>query len=115
MVSLVASSDKNERFVPGTGGRRFAKVIKKSVNPVLLVVGEDIKMNEIILTNAHTLVGRFRGRNFSSTGLKKWVNDTWMDIIPLCPEVFILPRGWISFKFHEAVDSDLIISGSWRW
>ena len=114
MDSLVVSSD-NKNFIPRSGGRRSAQVIKKVLNLVLLVVGDDIKMNEIILTNAHTLVGRFRGRKFSLTGLKKWVNDTWLNIIPLCPEVFVLPRGWIAFKFHEAMDSDLIISGSWRW
>ena len=110
----VCSLDRKERFVPGAGAcvKRSAHVIKKAVNPVLLVVGEDIKMNEIILTNAHTLVGCFRGRKFSSTGLKKWVNDTWLDIIPFCLKVYVLLQGWIAFKFHEVVDLDLILSSS---
>ena len=38
-----------------------------------------------------------------------------MDTIQHCPEVFILPRGWIAFKFLEVVDSASILSGSWRW
>ena len=38
-----------------------------------------------------------------------------MDTIQHCPEVFILPHGWIAFKFLEVVDSASILSGSWRW
>ena len=35
MDSPVVSSNKKVRFVPGTGGRRSAQVIKKALNPVL--------------------------------------------------------------------------------
>ena len=54
----VGSLDRKERVVPGAGGRvkRPIHVIKKAVNPVLLVMGEDIKMNDILLTNSHSLV-----------------------------------------------------------
>ena len=79
------------------------------------MVGANIKLNDIILTNEHALAGRFSGQKCSATSLKKWVTNSWMDIIQHCPEVFILLRGWISFKFHEPVDSASILSGSWRW
>ena len=44
--------------------------------PLLLVVGEDVPLNEIVLTNALTLVGRFGGRKFSIDGLHIWVSDS---------------------------------------
>ena len=46
----------------------------------LLVVGEDISLNQIVLTNELTLVGRFGGRRASFDGLKTWVLDTWKNI-----------------------------------
>ena len=52
-------------------------MIKKAEHPALLVVGEDIKLNEVILTHSHTLVGRFGGRKFNSMGVKLWVLATW--------------------------------------
>ena len=66
VVSLVVSLDiKN---FPHSGRRRAAKVIKKVMDLVLLVVSADIKLKDIILTNELTLVGRFDGRKCSATG-----------------------------------------------
>ena len=66
---------------PHSGRQRAAKVIKKVMDPVLLVVSANIKLNDIILTNELTLVGRFGGRKCSATSLKKWVTKSWMDTI----------------------------------
>ena len=74
-MNLVVGSRVSSVFSPVTeprsGRRRVAKVIKKVMEPVLLVVGVDIKLNDIILTYEHTLVGRFGGRKCSATGIKK--------------------------------------------
>ena len=43
---------------------------------MFLVVGEDVALNEIVLTNALTLVGRFGGRKVSPEGVKLWVTAT---------------------------------------
>ena len=63
----------------GSSGRRKKpkQVIKKVENSVMLVIGEDIKMNDVILTHSHTLVGRFGRRKFSPVGVKNWVSATW--------------------------------------
>ena len=42
------------------------KCVRKQEKPLLLVVGEDVPLNEIALTNALTLVGRFGGRKISA-------------------------------------------------
>ena len=74
----------------------------------LLVVGEDIALNEIVLTNALTLVGRFGGRRVSLDGVKNLVHGTWTNIT--CPDIFLLPKGWLAFKFNNVADVDKILS-----
>ena len=69
------------------------KCVCKMEKPILLVVGEDIPLNEIVLNNELTLVGRFGGRKINAEGLHRWVDDSWLSLISLCPKVFILPRG----------------------
>ena len=63
------------------------------------MVGEDVPLNEIVLTNALTLVGHFGGRKISAEGLHRWVSDTWLLEVSIYPKMFILPRGWFAFKF----------------
>ena len=60
---------------------------------MFLVVGEDIPLNEIVLTNALTLVGRFGGQKVSLQGVDSWVYTTWKNVGSSCPKVFMLPRG----------------------
>ena len=69
------------------------------VKSLLLVVGEDVFMNEIVFTNALTLTGRFGGRKVSPEGVNNWVSATWKHEVSSCPMVFMLPRGWLAFKF----------------
>ena len=54
------------------------KCIRKQEKPLLLVVGEDVPLNEIMLTNALTLVGRFGGRKINAKGIHRWVADSWL-------------------------------------
>ena len=91
--------------------KKSRKCVRKLEKPILLVVGEDISLNEIVLTNALTLVGRFGGRNISADGVHRWVADTWSLLISLCPQIFVLPRGWIAFKFLKVEDLDIILKG----
>ena len=84
----------NQPFVSKKGsGKRISKCVRKMDKPLLLVVGEDVPLNKIVLTNALTLVGRFGGRKFSPDGLHRWVSDSWTWEISLCPEIFILSQG----------------------
>ena len=73
--------------------RKNRKCVRKLEKPILLVVGEDIPLNEIVLTNELTLVGIFGGRKINAEGLHRWVADSWLSV-----KVFILPKGWIAFK-----------------
>ena len=78
-------------------------------------MGEDVPLNEIVLTSALTLVGYFGGRKFSSDGLHKWVSDSWSREVSICPNIFILPRGWLAFKFQNPDDVEVILKGNWKW
>ena len=60
------------------------------------------------------LVGIFGGRRVSSDGVKKWVLDSWKNIIT-CPDIFVLPRGWLAFKFKNEEDAACILVGVWKW
>ena len=97
--------------LPALHKRRKKPVCK--VDIPLLVVGEDITSNEIVLTNALTLVGRFGGRRVSPDGVKKWVLETWKNIT--CPDIFVLPRGWMAFKFKFEADAARILARVWKW
>ena len=92
--------------------KRKPKPVRKVALP-LMVVGEDITLNDIVLTNALTLVGRFGGRKVSPDGVKKWVLGTWSNIT--CLDMFLLPKGWLAFKFKSEADAASILPGVWRW
>ena len=92
--------------------KRRNKPVRKVEHP-LLVVGEDIALNDIVLTNELTLVGRFGGHRVSLDGVKNWVLGTWKNIT--CPDIFILPRGWLAFKFKFEADVARILVGVWKW
>ena len=94
--------------------KRMPKSIKK-INPVLMTLGEDVLLNDIVLTNALTLVGRFGRHNYNAESLHGWVVKTWNEIISICPEIYILPRGWIAFKFSSVDEADRILAGVWKW
>ena len=72
-------------------------------------------LNDIVLTNALTLVGRFRRRNYNVESLHGWAEKAWTDVISTRPEIYMLPRGWIAFKFSSVADADRILAGVWRW
>ena len=80
----------------------------------LLVVAEDIALNKIILTNALTLVGCFGGRRVCSEGVKNWVSVSWKDVVS-SPDIFVLPQGWLAFKFQSEEDAARILAGVWKW
>ena len=90
--------------------KRLPKAIKK-INPVLMTLGEDVLLNDIVLTNALNLVGRFGRRNYNSESLHGWAVRAWNEIISTSPEIYMLPRGWIAFKFSLVDDADRILAG----
>ena len=59
-------------------GKKINKCVCKQDKPLLLVVGEVVPLNEIVLTNALTLVGQFGGRKISAEGLHCWVSESWL-------------------------------------
>lgn len=99
----------------GVRPKRPKQVIRKLDKPVLLVVGVDVCLNDIVLTNTLTLVGRFNGRKASAARVNKWVGDLWKDYVTQLPEVFLLPRGWLAFKFFFVADASVVLAGSWKW
>ena len=95
---------------PSKPKKRILKPIKK-INPVLMTLGEDVLLNDIVLTNALTLVGRFGRRNYNADSLHGWAVRVWNGIISTIPEIYMLPRGWIAFKFSSVDDVDRILAG----
>ena len=95
--------------------KKTQKCVCKQEKPILLVVGEDVPLKEIMLTNALTLVGWFGGRKISADGIHSWVADSWLPLVSLYPKIFILPRGWLDFKFQNVGDLDIILKGFWKW
>ena len=59
--------------------KRPKQIIRKSSKPLLMAVSEYVGLNDIVLTNALTLVGRFNGRKYGPEGVKKWVFISWKD------------------------------------
>ena len=47
----------------GGYSKRLKRVIHKKPKPIMLVVGEDVCLHDIVLTNKRILVGCFSGRN----------------------------------------------------
>ena len=94
--------------------KRLPKPIKK-INPVLMTLAEDVLLNDIVITNALTLVGRFGRRNYNYESLHGWAVRAWNDIISTSPEIYMLLRGWIAFKFSSVDDADRILAGVWKW
>ena len=76
-----------------------------------MTIGEDVGLNEIVLTNAMTLVGQFRGRKYNSEGLNFWAAEAWKDVISRLPMVFLFLRGWIAFKFFSEEDAAMVLAG----
>ena len=81
--------------------KRHKQVIWKLDKSPLLVVGEGVALNEIVLTNALTLVDRFGGSNVSPDGVKKWVLSTSKDLVIYVPDVFVLPWGGWHLNFEQ--------------
>ena len=94
--------------------KRSHKSIKK-VKPILMTVGEDVSLNENVLTNALTLVGRFGGHKFNSNSLNGWATVLWKNVISAPPTIFLLLRGWIAFQFSSVDDADQVLAGVWQW
>ena len=80
----------------------------------MLVVGEDVHLNDIVLTNDCTLVGRFSGRRTNEMRVNSWVRCTWMESVKAVPLVFLFPQGWLDFKFQHSSDATKILVGLWK-
>ena len=56
-------------------------------------MGEDVHMNDIVLSNDRNLVGHFSGRRKTEMGVNSWDKCTWLESVEVVPEVFVFPRG----------------------
>ena len=111
---MVPASTSRVRVSPvdGPHPKRMKLVIKKIDKPILLVVGEDVPLNDIVLTNELTLVGQFSGNKTNVVGVNLWERNSWVESVLTVPEVFVLPHGWLAFKFHSPLDVFSVLAGS---
>ena len=72
-------------------------------------------LNEIVLANAMTLVGCFGSHKYNSDSLNVCTTLVWKNVISRPPAIFLLPRGWIAFKFFSMEDAALVLVGIWKW
>jgi hypothetical protein len=65
-----------------------------------LVVGEDIRVDQILDLVGKTLVGNFLGRWVGMDQIQRWVNEVWFLVLGYGPNFHLLSRGWLGFIFH---------------
>ena len=117
VVGSIARENKSLDLKPSSGIslKHLKWVIKKKPNQILLVVGVDVPLNNIVLTNDCTLMGCFSGRRTNEMGVNSWAKCTWLEYVEAVPVVYVFPRGWLAFKFQHSLNPTNIIIGSWKW
>jgi hypothetical protein len=69
--------------------------VKQKSNQVNLVLGDDVKMHQVVSLSTQALVGRFHGRSICEKYLKKWLQVKWEPYIGNVPVFYLLTKGWM--------------------
>jgi hypothetical protein len=80
-----------------------------------MVVGQDVGLGKLPHLLGRTLVGRFCGKNVSTSSLREWIDKNWFESLGYCPIFHLLARGWICYIFKSSEDMQVILSKSWAW
>jgi hypothetical protein len=93
--------------------KKQRKVIKSQGKGISLVVGKDVRVEQVVSLLDKTLVGKILGRKMGLDSLNTWIQSHWGSILEKGPTFHLLERGWIRFIFHSEVDAMCILWGQW--
>jgi hypothetical protein len=77
-----------------------------------MVVGKDLKVDQILEFAGKALIGKSMGKQISKESLNAWMQNVCVPLIGYGPSFHILTRGWIRFSFPYRGDSTSILCGS---
>jgi hypothetical protein len=78
---------------------------------VNLVLGNDVKMHQVVCLSTQALVGRFHGRSICEKSLNEKLQVKWEPYTGHVPVFYLLTKGWMDFLFRTATDADKILNG----
>lgn len=86
---------------PSEGPRKKQRLIKSQGLEGNLVLGMDVKIEEVLEVAESTLVGRVRGKIFSSEFIKSWGKRNWQTDLMRDFRVLTLAKFWFSVHFDS--------------
>lgn len=89
--------------------------MKTKGNSVRLVLGNDMKLNEVINMVVLTLVGRILGRRFNEANIVCWMKKMWVPLLGSVLSFYFFARGWMAFMFRIGSNAKNILSTVWMW
>jgi hypothetical protein len=78
---------------------------------VVIVVGKDLKVAQIINFEGRAIINKYLGRMVDKTVMEK----EWTPLLGYNPIWYLLTRGWIGVIFKSNTDADIILVGQWYW
>lgn len=75
-----------------------------------LVMGDGIKMRDVLGTNDQILVCSVQGQKYSSSGLKKWVVQVWGQALVNLPSMLTMTRVWFSLSISSLEHAKWVLS-----
>lgn len=75
-----------------------------------MVLGMDVKIEDALEMAECTLVGRARGKNFSSTFIHSWGEHNWQSDLITGFSVSTLAKGWFMVHFEHKEVADWVVN-----
>lgn len=91
------------------------KCFKSRVENVIIWLGEDIQWGDSMDTVDQVLVGRIRGRSYTTTRLKLWTLEVWGHHLADFPFIQTFVRGWFALHFSRAEHTNWVLSSFWHF
>jgi hypothetical protein len=73
------------------------KCIKLKMEKMKLVMGVDVVMDQVLIHQGTTIVGKFHGRIISDKSMSQWICQVWKQQLGYAPIFCMLTREWITF------------------
>lgn len=76
--------------------------------------GSDRGMDDLEHTAAIMLVGKVRGRKYTTARLKHWTVEIWGGVLETLPDISLLTRGWFTLSFALLTQVDWVLNQYWH-
>jgi hypothetical protein len=76
--------------------QKIWKCIKRKVEEVSLVLGDEVKINKITHMESASLVGCFYNETMTGYAMKIWNQEHFFPIIGYNPKFLTLAKGWFA-------------------